>query len=75
MIDVSCDDSTRMAQILTNSLGAERQGRGLGGPETLLEIWVTQRNGDWVILQNYTNGTSRIVAMDKHWEGDIPGPT
>lgn len=74
MSDVSCDDSTRMAQMLTNALGAERQGRGLRDPETLLEIWVTERNGDWIIVQNYTNGTSCIVAMGEHWEGEIPGP-
>tara|TARA_E500000178_G_C16390577_1_gene474261 strand:+ start:319 stop:513 length:195 start_codon:yes stop_codon:yes gene_type:complete len=63
-----------MAHMLTNALGAERQERGLRDPETLLEIWVTQRNGDWIIVQNYTNGTSCIVAMGEHWESEIPGP-
>jgi hypothetical protein len=74
MTDVSCDDSTRMAHMLTNAQRAERQGRGLRDPETLLEIWVTARNGDWIIVQNYTNGTSCIVAMGEHWEGEIAGP-
>lgn len=74
MADVRCDDSRRMADMLTNALGAERQGRGLRDPETLLEIWVTQRNGDWIIVQNYTNGTSCIVAMGEHWDGEISGP-
>ncbi|WP_439156511.1 hypothetical protein [Yoonia sp.] len=74
MTDVSCDDSTRMAHMLTNALGADRQGMGLRDPETLLEIWVTERNGDWIIVQNYTNGTSCIVAMGEHWEGIVPGP-
>lgn len=72
--DVSCDDSTRIVHMLTNDLGAERHGMGLRDPETLLEIWVTQRNGDWIIVQNYTNGTSCIVAMGEHWEGIVPGP-
>ncbi len=74
MSDVTCDDRTRLAHMLTHDLGAERQGRGLRDPETLLEIWVTQRNGDWIIVQNYTNGTSCIVAMGEHWEGEIPEP-
>lgn len=74
MTDVNCDDSTRMAHMLTNALGADRQGMGLRDPETLLEIWVTERNGDWIIVQNYTNGTSCIVAMGEHWEGIVPGP-
>lgn len=72
--DVSCDDSTRIADMLTNVLGAERHGMGLRDPETLLEIWVTRQTGDWMIVQNYTNGTSCIVAMGDHWEGILPGP-
>ena len=29
MTDVSCDDSKRIAHMLTNALGAERQGKSL----------------------------------------------
>lgn len=74
MSNVSCDDSTRMVETLTNSLGATRQGMGLRDPETMLEIWVTQRNGDWIVVQNYSNGTSCIVAMGEHWEAVAAGP-
>ena len=74
MVDVSCDDTARMTSTLQNTLGAERQGMGLRDPETMLEIWVTQGSGDWVIVQNYANGTSCIVAMGEHWEGTKIGP-
>ena len=74
MTDVSCDDSARMTQTLTKVLGAERQGMGLRDPETMLEVWVTPGNGDWLIVQSYANGTSCIVAMGDHWEGMVPGP-
>jgi hypothetical protein len=74
MSDVSCDDSARMTETLKVVLGAERQGAGLRDPETMLEVWVTARNGDWVILQNYANGTSCIVAMGEHWEGPPANP-
>ena len=69
MSDLSCDDSARMTATLTETLGAERQGVGLRDPETMLEVWVTARNGEWLIVQNYANGTSCIVAMGQHWEG------
>ncbi|WP_299891483.1 hypothetical protein [uncultured Ruegeria sp.] len=69
MSEVSCDDSARMTKTLKEVMGAERQGMGLRDPETMLEIWVTARNGDWLIVQNYANGTSCIVAMGAHWEG------
>lgn len=74
MADVSCDDTTRMTQTLTKVLGAERRGTGLRDPETMLEVWVTRTSGDWVIVQTYANGTSCIVAMGEHWEGDLAGP-
>lgn len=72
--DVSCDDSARMTNMLTEILGAERQGMGLRDPETMLEVWVTRRSGDWMIVQNYANGTSCIVAMGEHWEATQMGP-
>lgn len=74
MPDVSCDDSTRMTDTLREVLGAERQGMGLRDPETMLEVWVTDRNGDWVIVQNYANGTSCIVAMGEDWVSPLANP-
>ena len=74
MSDVSCDDSARMTETLKEVIGAERQGMGLRDPETRLEVWVTARTGDWLIVQNYANGTSCIVAMGAHWEGSAANP-
>jgi len=74
MPDVSCDDSARMVVTLTEIVGAERQGMGLRDPETMLEVWVTPQSGDWLIVQNYANGTSCIVAMGEHWQGTLAGP-
>lgn len=74
MMDVSCDDSARMITTLTEVLGAERQSMGLRDPETMLEVWVTRASGDWLIVQNYANGTSCIVAMGEHWESSQTGP-
>lgn len=74
MADVSCDDSARMTNMLKKVLGAERQGMGMRDPETMLEVWVTRRSGDWMIIQNYANGTSCIVAMGEHWEATQTGP-
>ena len=74
MADIKCDDSMRMTNMLTNTLGAERHGMGLRDPDTMLEIWVTRRNGEWMIVQSYANGTSCIVAMGEHWEASEIGP-
>ncbi|WP_299617792.1 hypothetical protein [uncultured Tateyamaria sp.] len=74
MSEVSCDDSARMLLMLTEILGAERQGMGLRDPDTVLEVWVSPRDGEWMIVQNYANGTSCIVAMGEHWEAGQAGP-
>lgn len=72
--DLQCDDSTRMTHTLKNVIGAERQGMGLRDPDTMLEVWVAGSNGAWLIVQNYANGTSCIVAMGDHWQSDMTGP-
>lgn len=74
MAGFSCDDSARLTSMLSNTLGAERQGVGLRDPETTMEIWVTQANGEWLIVQTYANGTSCIVAMGEYWENTQSGP-
>lgn len=72
MADVSCDDSARLTRTLEEVLGAERQSIGLRDPETVLEVWVADSSGDWTIVQNYSNGTSCIVATGEHWETLAP---
>lgn len=74
MADVTCDDSARLITSLQDVSGAKRQGMGLRDPGTTLEVWVVERNGDWIIVQNYANGTSCIVAMGEHWEGSFTNP-
>ncbi|MEM6408310.1 MAG: hypothetical protein AAF700_07810 [Pseudomonadota bacterium] len=74
MSNVSCDDSARMITTLKEIVGAERQGAGLRDPETMLEVWVSRKSGEWLIVQNYSNGTSCIVAMGEHWETVPSGP-
>lgn len=74
MADVSCDDSARLSETLRNVIGAERRGMGLRDPDTMVEVWVTSRNGEWMIVQSYANGTSCIVAMGAHWQGSRADP-
>lgn len=72
MSDLSCDDTARVTQRLTDVLRAERQGRGLRGPDAVLEVWIEPDTGDWTLVQNYANGTSCIVALGQHWESLTP---
>ncbi len=71
--NLKCDDSARLIQHLKTQNG-ERIGQGLRDPETVLEIWQLRSQGDWIIVQSYSNGTSCIVAMGEHWMGFEPDP-
>ena len=72
--DITCDDRARLTHTLSTVLGAEVRGMGLRGPETMLEVWVSRANGDWMIVHNYANGTACIVAMGQDWEASPNGP-
>ena len=66
--DLFCDDSARLEKQLLTIHGAQKLGRGMRGPDALLEMWIAPSSGDWTLVQNYANGTSCIVAMGEHWE-------
>lgn len=66
--DTHCDDSARITTMMKDRLGAEQRAVGLRDPETMLEVWVEPRSGDWTLVQNYSNGTACIVALGEHWE-------
>lgn len=70
--DVICDDRNRLEKRLEQVVGAERQGRGMRGPDALIEIWIDRRSGDWTMVQSYANGTSCIVAIGENWENLLP---
>lgn len=72
--ELVCDDSSRLEEQLTSVVGAQRQGWGLRDPEALLEIWIVPETGAWTVVQNYANGTSCIMAMGAHWQGDVQEP-
>ena len=72
--DVFCDDSARLEKQLKTMHGAQKLGRGMRGPDALLEVWIAPSSGDWTLVQTYANGTSCIVAMGEHWESVELGP-
>ena len=73
LAEVICDDRARLEQRLATVQGATRQGQGLRGPDTVLEIWVAPDSGDWILVQSYSSGTACIVAMGESWEA-VPAP-
>lgn len=65
--DVFCDDTARLHQQLSTQPGLRKHGQGLRGPDTLLEVWIANKTGEWTLVQSYANGTSCIIAMGENW--------
>ena len=57
---------------LERQFGAEMTGRGIRGPDTVLEIWFAPGSEEWTLVQTYSSGTSCIVAMGTDWESFSP---
>lgn len=66
--DVVCDARARLEMRLETQYGASLQGRGLRGPDAVLEVWSVERTGDWILVQTYVDGRACIVAMGDDWE-------
>jgi len=67
-----CEPRAKMRAILEIEYGAEMTGQGLRGPDVVLEIWSSPRNGDWTLVQSYANGQACVVAMGEGWESLSP---
>jgi hypothetical protein len=61
------------AELVQRMQGAAIAGSGLRDAEAVLEVW-TRTSGDWVLVQNYANGTACILAMGEAWEATVPPP-
>ena len=66
--DVLCEDRADLRLKLERQFGAEMTGRGIRGPETVLEIWFAPGSQEWTLVQTYTSGKACIVAMGTDWE-------
>lgn len=66
--EIICAPRTEMLNRLERQFGAVRQGIGLSGPDRMVEVWATERSGDWTLVMTYPDGQSCIVAMGEDWE-------
>lgn len=66
--EIICAPRVEMLNRLERQFGAVRQGMGLSGPDRMVEVWATERSGDWTLVMTYPDGQSCIVAMGEDWE-------
>ena len=72
--DVICAPRAEMVQKLSHQFGERRSGMGVRGPESVMEVWQSDRSGHWTLVMSYADGRSCIVAMGEGWETLPPKP-
>lgn len=68
--EVICAERSEMLRRLEVEYGATRQGRGLRGPDAVIEVWAVRSTGEWTLVQSYADGRACIIAMGENWEGE-----
>jgi hypothetical protein len=69
---VVCATRETMLRRLEVEYGASRQGWGLRGHGSVMEVWAVPSTGEWTLVQTYPDGQSCIVAMGESWEMEPP---
>lgn len=69
---VICASRADMLRRLEVEYGASRQGWGLRGHGSVMEVWSVPSTGEWTLVQTYADGRSCIVAFGDAWEGPEP---
>lgn len=57
-----CYPRDEMLSYISRDYQATTQGTGIMRPSSVMELWVSERDGDWLIVTTDINGSSCIVA-------------
>lgn len=68
-----CADKTGYAENLGRQ-GFRKIGSGLASNRTILELWVDDKAGDWLVLMMTATGYGCLVARGGHWIDEPPLP-
>ncbi|MGL5011386.1 MAG: hypothetical protein ACRC6I_16015 [Paracoccaceae bacterium] len=63
-----CAPRDALVAHLTEKYGETRQGMGLAGPETMMELYASAETGTWTITMTLANGTMCMVASGQGYE-------
>ena len=65
--EVICAPRDEMVQRLTVQYRSSLAGMGVRNVDAVMEVWAAP-DGEWTLVQTYTDGRSCIVAMGSNWD-------
>jgi hypothetical protein len=63
-----CAPRNDLVAHLTEKYGETRQGMGLAGPDTMMEVYASPDTGTWTITMTMANGTMCMIASGQGYE-------
>jgi hypothetical protein len=63
-----CAPRDRLTAHLSETYGETRQGVGLAGPDTMMEVYASPETGTWTITMTLADGTMCMVASGQGYE-------
>lgn len=63
-----CAPRENLIAYLTEKYGETRQGMGLAGPDTMMEVFASPVSGTWTITMTMADGTMCMVASGLGYE-------
>lgn len=67
-----CYPRDQMLSYIARDLQASKQANGIVRPFSVMELFVSDRDGDWVIVTTDLDGTSCIVAYGEDFSAERP---
>ena len=66
---ILCYPRAEMLEILRTTLGERPAGSGIQRPAQVVEVWTSDRTGEWMFVTTDMDGLSCIVAHGEGWQG------
>lgn len=70
--EILCAPRDEMVMRLERSFGEAPRAMGIRDMDSVMEIWASDRSGDWTLVLTYASGKSCIVAMGQDWADLAP---
>lgn len=72
--EIFCAPRAEMEQKLHVLFGSRRIGSGMRDESSMMELWTSERTGDWTMVLSYADGRSCVVAIGEAWDATPPTP-
>lgn len=70
-----CYPRDEMLSYISRDFAATKQAAGILRPYSVMEVWVSDKDGDWLIVTTDLNGSSCIIAYGEQYTESDPKVT